>query len=104
MRDFVTHFNAATLEVRDLNEDIAIPTMKRGLRGSRFAYSLDKTLLQIYAELLEHVYKYIRTDKATSDRYQKKKKIRRRNKKKMELRPNQVGQLSIKELHLDSGV
>nr|XP_010929458.1 uncharacterized protein LOC105050926 [Elaeis guineensis] len=42
-RDFVVQFNAAMLEVKDLNEDIAISVMKRGLRRSRFTYSLDKT-------------------------------------------------------------
>ena len=60
-------FNAATLEVRDLNEDMAISAMKRGLRGSRFTYSLDKTLPRTYAELLERAYKYMRADEGASD-------------------------------------
>ena len=70
LRDFVAHFNTATLEVRNLNEDMAISTMKKDLRRSRFTYSLDKTLPRTYAELLKHTYKYIRTDKAASDRHQ----------------------------------
>ena len=70
LRDCVAHFNATTLEVRDLNEDMAISAMKRGLRGSRFTYSLDKTLLQTYTELLEHAYKYIHEDEATSNQHQ----------------------------------
>ena len=60
----------AMLEVRDLNKDMAISTMKRSLRGSRFFYSLDKTLLRIYAELLKCAYKYIHADEAASDRHQ----------------------------------
>ena len=63
----MARFNTATLEVRDLSEDMAISIMKRGLRGSKFTYSLDKTLLWIYFELLECAYKYIHVDKATSD-------------------------------------
>ena len=64
----MAHFNAATLEVRDLNKDMAISAMKRSLRASRFSYFLDKTLSRIYAELLKYAYKYIRTDEVTSNR------------------------------------
>ena len=55
----MVRFNAAALEVRDLNENMTISTMKRGLRRSRFTYFLDKTLLQTYVELLERAYMYI---------------------------------------------
>ncbi|XP_073110866.1 uncharacterized protein [Elaeis guineensis] len=68
LRYFVTRFNTITLEVRDLNEDMAISAMKRGLRRSRFTYFLDKTLPRTYAELLEHAYKYMRADEGASDR------------------------------------
>ncbi|XP_073103482.1 uncharacterized protein [Elaeis guineensis] len=68
LRHFVMRFNAATLEVRDLNEDMAISAMKRRLRGSRFTYSLDKTLPRIYVELMERAYKYMRADEGASDR------------------------------------
>ena len=67
LRDIVVRFNKATLEVKDLNEDMTISAMKRGLRGSRFTYSLDKTLPRTYVELLEHVYKYIHVDEGASD-------------------------------------
>ena len=63
----MARFNAATLEVRDLNEDMTILAIKRDLREFRLTYSLDKTLSQIYVELLEHTYKYIHTDEGTSD-------------------------------------
>ena len=63
-------FNAATLEVKDLNENMAISAIKRGLRGSRFTYSLDKTLPRTYAKLLERAYKYMHADEGASDRRQ----------------------------------
>ena len=47
---------------------MAISAMKRGLRASRFTYSLDKTLPRTYAELLERAYKYMRADEGASDR------------------------------------
>ena len=47
---------------------MAISAMKRGLRGSRFTYSLDKTLPRTYVELLERAYKYMRVDEGASDR------------------------------------
>ena len=70
LRNFVVRFNAATLEVKDLNEDMAISAMKRGLRGSRFTYFLDKNHLRTYSELLECAYKLIHIDEGTSDRRQ----------------------------------
>ena len=68
LRHFVMRFNAATLEIRDLNEDMAISAMKRGLRRSQFTYSLDKTLPRTYVELLERAYKYMCADEGASDR------------------------------------
>ena len=47
---------------------MAVSAMKRGLRASRFTYSLDKILLRTYAELLERAYKYMRADEGASDR------------------------------------
>ena len=67
LRDFMAHFNVDIIEIRYLNEDMAISAMKRDLRGSRFTYSLDKILSRTYAELLEHAYKYIHVDEAASD-------------------------------------
>ena len=84
LRDFMAHFNTAVLEVRDLNENMAISTMKRGLRESRFTYSLDKTLPRTYAELLVHAYKYIYTDEAASDRWQIDRKDQKKKQKKSE--------------------
>ncbi|XP_073099142.1 uncharacterized protein [Elaeis guineensis] len=74
LRDLVARCNVVTLKVRDLNEDMAILIIKRGLRRSRFTYSLDKTLPKIYAELLECAYKYIRMDEDASDRCQTERK------------------------------
>ena len=84
MRDFEAYFNTTTIEVRDLNEDRAISIMKRGLRGSRFTYFLDKTLLRAYAELLEHTYKYIRVDEGASDRRQTEGKNQKKKQKKID--------------------
>ena len=67
MRDFAAHFNTATLEIRDLNEDMTISAMKKGLKRSRFTYSLDKIFFRTYAELLKRAYKYIHVDEAASD-------------------------------------
>ena len=82
LRDFVAHFNVATLEIRELNEDMAISIMKRGMRGSRFTYSLNKTLSRIYAELLKRAYKYIHTDEGASNRHQTDEKCQKKKLKK----------------------
>ena len=74
----MARFNAVTLKIRDVNEDMAISIMKRSLRGSRFTYSLYKTLPRIYAEFLEHVYKYIRADESAFDQRQTEKKYQKK--------------------------
>ena len=84
----MAHFNTATLEVRNLNEDMTILAMKKDLKGFRFIDSLDKTLLRTYAKFLKHVYKYIRMDEATSDRCQIDEESQKKKQKK---RSNQVG-------------
>ena len=80
----MARFNTATLEVKDLKEDMAISVMKRDLRGSRFTYSLDKTLSQSYAELLECAYRYIHADEVASDRHQTSEKDQKKKQKKSE--------------------
>ena len=52
MKDFVARFNVATLEITDLNEVVAMSAFKKGLKQSRFTYSLDKTFPRTYSELL----------------------------------------------------
>ena len=64
----MVRFNTATLEVKDLNEAMAITIMKQGLLNSKFIYSLDKTLPWSYIELFKRAQKYIRAEKATTDR------------------------------------
>ena len=83
----MVRFNAATLEVKDLNENIAISIIKRGLRRSQFTYSLDKTLPRTDAELLEHACKYMRTDEGASNRHQTEGKSQKKKKQKKEGAP-----------------
>ena len=72
--EFGAYFNIATLEVRDLNESIAITAMKWGLQSSKFIYFLDKILFQTYAEILDCTQKYIRTEEGATDWRQSKGK------------------------------
>ena len=66
LKDFVARFNAATLEITDLNEVVAMSALKKGLKQSRFTYSLDKTFLKTYPELLARASKYIWVDEGAA--------------------------------------
>ena len=68
MKDFVARFNMATLEITDLNEYVAMSALKKGLKKSRFTYSLDKTFPKTYFELLARASKYIRADEGATSR------------------------------------
>ena len=87
----MARFNMITLEIRDLNEDMTISAMKRGLKGSKFTYSLDKILPQTYVKLLERAYKIFAWMRVLLTDVRQKEKIRKRSKRKTELWPNQVG-------------
>ena len=58
LRDFVARFNAIAMEVPNLNEQVALSAMKKGLKASRFTFSLDKKTPKTYAELLTRAQKY----------------------------------------------
>lgn len=54
LKDYVTQFKVATLEIYNLDELMAMLAMKRGLHSSQFNFSLDKTYPKSYSELLAH--------------------------------------------------
>ena len=60
-------FNAAILEIWDLDESMAIAAIKWGLCSFKFTYSLDKMLLRTYIELFEHAQKYIQVEEGEND-------------------------------------
>ena len=66
LKDFVARFNTATLEITDLNEYVAMSALKKGLKQSRFTYSLDKIFPKTYSELLALASKYIRADEGAA--------------------------------------
>ena len=68
LKDFMAHFNVATLEITDLNEFVAMSALKKGLKQSRFTYSLDKTFPKTYSKLLARASKYIRADEGAASR------------------------------------
>lgn len=55
----MARFKTATFEVYHLDNSMATLVLKRGLRLSRFSYSLDKKPSNSYVELLSHAQKYI---------------------------------------------
>ena len=50
--EFITRFNAGTLEVSDLDPMVAMMAIKGGLKPSRFLFSLEKRFPTCFAEML----------------------------------------------------
>ena len=91
LRDFIVHFNSATLEVRDLNNDMAISTMKRWLKGSRFTPPWIKLSLGLMLNFWSmHISIFTQIKMPLTDAKQKEK-IRKKNRRKVELQQNQIG-------------
>ena len=68
LRDYISRFNAATLEIPDLNEHVAMSALKKGLRTSRLTFSLDKKFPKSYAELLSRAQKYAAAEEQAANR------------------------------------
>ena len=103
MRDFVARFNAATLEVRDLNADMAISAIKRYEGIKIHLLSRQDSLRPMLNFWSARTSIVVRMKLLLTDARQTKK-VRKRSRRKLKLRSNQIGRLSINELHLDDGV
>ena len=58
LREFITRFNAITLEVSDLDSKVTMSTMKGSLKPSRFLFSLEKRFPTCFAEMLSRAEEY----------------------------------------------
>jgi len=67
--DYISRFNAATLEIPDLNEHVAMSALKKGLRTSRLTILLDKKFPKSYAELLLRAQKYTNAEEQAANRW-----------------------------------
>lgn len=52
LKDYVAQFKVTMLEIYHLDESVAMLGLKKGLRTSRFTYSLDKTYPKSYLEMM----------------------------------------------------
>ena len=80
LREYISRFNAATLEVSDLDQVVAMSAMKGSLRPSRFLFSLKKQFPTNFAEMLAQDEKYANAEEAMSMTSQPEKKEKRRRK------------------------
>ena len=68
LRAYISRFNTATLEISDLDQTVAMTTMKGGLKTSRFLFSLEKRFPADYAEMLARAEKYANAEEAMAAR------------------------------------
>lgn len=61
---YVSHFNATTLEVRNLDQSIAMLALASNLQKNELEWLLTKTYLGDFARILAQAKKYARTEEA----------------------------------------
>ncbi|KAG1361351.1 hypothetical protein COCNU_09G008140 [Cocos nucifera] len=61
---YVTRFNAAALEVRDLDQSIAMAALKGGIQKIDLLFSLEKKYLRNFADMLARAEGYARAEEA----------------------------------------
>lgn len=71
-------FKVAMLEVYNLDKSMAMIAKKRGLRTSRFTYSLDKANPKSYSEMLVHAQNYIHMDEGALTWWEIDRKLKRK--------------------------
>ena len=64
IRSYLCHFNAIVLEVRNLDQSIAMAALKGGLQKNGLRYPLKKTYLKDFVDMLARAEKYARADEA----------------------------------------
>ncbi|EHA8590342.1 hypothetical protein COCNU_scaffold017266G000020 [Cocos nucifera] len=64
IRAYVIRFNAAALEVRDLDQSIAMAALKGGIQKNNLLFSLEKRYPRNFADLLARAEKYARAEEA----------------------------------------
>ena len=96
LREFITRFNATTLEVIDLDPMVAMSAMKDNLKPSRFLFSLEKWFFASFVEMLFWAEKYANVEKAkltkrtsTPSPSDEKEKEKKKEKRKREEPPSQ---------------
>ena len=60
---YVACFNAATLEVKNFDEIVAMSILKRRVWSNRLIFSLNKNFSDTYNEMLDQMWKYAQTEK-----------------------------------------
>ena len=81
LRNFLARFNAAATEIPDLNEHVAMSTLKMGPKPSKLTFSIDKSSPKDYAALLGKAHKYaLAEEQAASHRQAEGKSAKKGNK------------------------
>ena len=60
----MSYFNAATLEMHDLDQSIVMTTMKDGLQKNSLFFSLEKKKSKDFIEMLDWAEKFVRAEEA----------------------------------------
>ena len=64
IRSYFNRFNVAILEVHDLDQSVAMASLKDGLLKNGLRYSLEKTYPYDFIDMLAREEKYAKEDKA----------------------------------------
>ncbi|XP_010248095.1 PREDICTED: uncharacterized protein LOC104591022 [Nelumbo nucifera] len=91
LRDYLARFNTEALQVRNLNQSVAVTAIQHGLCPSPFNFSISKHLLQTLADIMTHAQKYINAEAAQTqmrDEVERPDKKRRHTKERKSERSN----------------
>ncbi|XP_008777135.2 uncharacterized protein LOC103697118 [Phoenix dactylifera] len=68
LKDYIDRFTAATWEVRELDQLIAMSALKTGARSCRFLFFLEKNFSTDFMEMLARARKYAKAEEAMASR------------------------------------
>ena len=100
IRSYLGRFNVVVLEVRDLDQSVAMAALKGGLLRNGLRYSVEKTYPQDIVDMLAWMEKYVRADKAFENESPEDMVTKEKKEEKVEVPPKDR---SIPILHPDIG-
>lgn len=83
LKDYMTWFKSIILEIYNLDEPVAMLTIKRCLHSSKFTYFLDKIYPKFYLELLTYTQKYLCMEEVVAIWWETDRKPKKKRPKKI---------------------
>ncbi|XP_038985514.1 uncharacterized protein LOC120111721 [Phoenix dactylifera] len=94
LKDYLDRFTAATWEVRELDQSVAMSALKTGARSYRFLFSIEKSFPADFTKMLVRARKYAKAEEAIASKRSATEQTSKKQKRRREERSRPKSQSS----------